>query len=164
LRSGLVHFFTRCTLLLANSLRGWMSMALMSLILLGKCVSDQRGLRSLRSWLGVRAPETYTESERQLAQEALAARPGHKPDPGPPGVGPRCTTCTQIPPGCTPRLQWGSVAACCSTAATTAFVRGHRAPVTTNNRRAHQRQVAPPSRSRSRAGINGAAEGAKPRG
>jgi hypothetical protein len=33
-----------------------------------------------------------------------------------------------IPPGCTPRLQWGSVVAWSSTAATTGFVRGHRAP------------------------------------
>jgi hypothetical protein len=33
-------------------------------------------------------------------------RPGRKPDPGPPGVGSRCTTHTQIPPGCTPRLQF----------------------------------------------------------
>jgi hypothetical protein len=32
---------------------------------------------------------------------------------------------------------WGSVVAWSSTAATTGFVRGHRAPVTTNNRRTH---------------------------
>jgi hypothetical protein len=42
------------------------------------------------------------------------------------------------PPGCTPRLQWGSVVAWSSTAATTGFVRGHRAPVVTNNRRTHR--------------------------
>jgi hypothetical protein len=47
-------------------------------------------------------------------------------------------TCAQILPGCTPRLQWGSVAAWSSTAATTGFVRGHRPPVTTNNRRVHR--------------------------
>jgi hypothetical protein len=47
-------------------------------------------------------------------------------------------TYTQIPPGCTPRLQWGSVVAWSSTAVTTGFVRGHRAPVTTNNRRTHR--------------------------
>jgi hypothetical protein len=57
-------------------------------------------------------------------------RPGSKPGPGPPGVGSRCTTYTEMPPGCTPRLQWGSVVAWSSTAATTGFVRGHRAPVT----------------------------------
>jgi hypothetical protein len=44
-------------------------------------------------------------------------------------------TYTQIPPGCTPRLQWGSVVAWSSTAVSTGFVRGHRDPVTTNNRR-----------------------------
>jgi hypothetical protein len=65
-------------------------------------------------------------------------RSGRKPDPGPPGVGSRWTTRTQIPPGCTPRLEWGPVVAWCSTAVTTGFVRGHRAPVTTNNRRAHR--------------------------
>jgi hypothetical protein len=54
------------------------------------------------------------------------------------GVGSHCTLRTQIPPGCTPRLQWGSVAACCSTAVTAGFVRGHQAPVTTNNRRFHR--------------------------
>jgi hypothetical protein len=37
-------------------------------------------------------------------------------------------TYTQIPPGCTPRLQWGSVVAWSSTAVTTGFVRGHRTP------------------------------------
>jgi hypothetical protein len=47
-------------------------------------------------------------------------------------------TYAQIPPGCTPRLQWGSVVAWSSIAATAGFVRGHRAPVTTNNRRAHR--------------------------
>jgi hypothetical protein len=47
-------------------------------------------------------------------------------------------TYAQIPPGCTPRLQWGSIVAWSSTAVITGFVRGHRAPVTTNNRRAHQ--------------------------
>jgi hypothetical protein len=62
---------------------------------------------------------------------------GRKPDPGPPGVGSRCTTYMEIPPGGTPRLQWGSVVACCSTAVTAGFVRGHRTPVTTNNRRIH---------------------------
>jgi hypothetical protein len=31
--------------------------------------------------------------------------------PGPPGVGSRCTTYAQIPPGCAPRLQRGSVVA-----------------------------------------------------
>jgi hypothetical protein len=38
-------------------------------------------------------------------------RPGRKLGPGPPGVGSRCkpTSHTQIPPGCTPRLQWGSL-------------------------------------------------------
>jgi hypothetical protein len=47
-------------------------------------------------------------------------------------------THTQIPPGCTPPLQWAPVVAWSSTAVTTGFVRGHRAPVTTNNRRAHR--------------------------
>jgi hypothetical protein len=66
-------------------------------------------------------------------------RPRRKPDPGPPGVGSRCATCAQIPPpGCAPRLQRGSMVAWSSTAATTGFVRGHRAPATTNNRRAHR--------------------------
>jgi hypothetical protein len=76
----------------------------------------------------------YIEPERHRKR----LRPRRKPDPGPPGVGSRCTTYTQIPPGCTPRLQWGSVVAWSSTAVTTGFVRGHRAPVTTNNRRIHQ--------------------------
>jgi hypothetical protein len=32
-------------------------------------------------------------------------RPGRQPGPGYPGVGSRCTTYAQTPPGCTPRLQ-----------------------------------------------------------
>jgi hypothetical protein len=69
---------------------------------------------------------------------------GRKPDPGPPGVGSRCTTYMHTSPGCTPRLQWGSVVACCLTAATAGFVRGHARPPglappgTTNNRQAHR--------------------------
>jgi hypothetical protein len=63
---------------------------------------------------------------------------GTTPTPaGPPEVGSRCATYTQIPPGCTPRLQWGSVVARCSTAVTAGFFRGRRDPVshpvTTNN-------------------------------
>jgi hypothetical protein len=45
------------------------------------------------------------EEERQLAREALAASAPARPRE--PGVGPRCATYAQIPPGCTPRLQWG---------------------------------------------------------
>jgi hypothetical protein len=60
---------------------------------------------------------------------------GASPIPDPRESARAAPTCTQIPPGCTPRLQWGSVVAWSSTAVTTGFVRGHRAPVTTNNRR-----------------------------
>jgi hypothetical protein len=49
--------------------------------------------------------------------------------PRTPGVSSRCTTSAQIPPGCTPRLQWGPMVAWSSTAVTTGFVRGHRAPL-----------------------------------
>jgi hypothetical protein len=67
--------------------------------------------------------------------------PGASPAPGPresARASPRARTITHIPPGCTPRLQWGSAVARSSTAATAGFVRGHRAPVTTNNRRTHR--------------------------
>jgi hypothetical protein len=47
------------------------------------------------------------------------------------------------PPGCTPWLQWGSVVACCSTAVTTGFVRGHRAPGSSHDQ---QPAGAPPRR------------------
>jgi hypothetical protein len=67
--------------------------------------------------------------------------PGRQHAPGPSEAGSCGTTYAQIPPGCTPapRLQWGSVVVWSSTAAPTAgLLIGHRAPVTTNNRRAHR--------------------------
>jgi hypothetical protein len=52
-------------------------------------------------------------------------------------------THTQTPPGCTTRPQWTWLRGrllwpCYSTAVTAGFVRGHRAPVKTNNRRVHR--------------------------
>jgi hypothetical protein len=69
---------------------------------------------------GAATPAAPIEPERQLAWEALAAwasvaRP-FTPGLPAPGVGSRCTTYAQIPPGCPPRLPWGSVPAWCSTA------------------------------------------------
>jgi hypothetical protein len=58
--------------------------------------------------------------------------------PGPRESARAVPTYAQIPPGCAPRLQWGSVVTCCSTAATAGFVREHRAQAKTNNRRAHR--------------------------
>jgi hypothetical protein len=47
----------------------------------------------------VPTPAANIESERQLVWEVPAAlAQARPPDPGPPGVGSRCTTHTQIPP------------------------------------------------------------------
>jgi hypothetical protein len=67
-------------------------------------------------------------------------RSGRKPGPGPPGVGSRCTdVCVNTAGlhasaamGLSGRLEFAIAGA------TAGFVRGHRAPVTTNNRRAHR--------------------------
>jgi hypothetical protein len=84
----------------------------------------------------------YIEPERQLAWEApLAAWAPARPRTSRSRPrGSRCTTYAQIPPGCTPRLQWGSMVAWSSTAATAGFVRGrgHRAPATTYERHAQR--------------------------
>jgi hypothetical protein len=64
---------------------------------------------------------------------------GPTPDPREPARA--VPTYTQIPPGCAPRLQWGSVVAWSSTAATTGFVRGHRTPGSS-----HDQQLADPPR------------------
>jgi hypothetical protein len=90
--------------------------------------------------------------EQQLAQEALAAWAQAQPrtSGGRLALALYHVHANSTPPGCTPRLQWqwGSVVAWSSTAATTGFVRGHRAPVTTNNRHCiwQGRCRAPPSR------------------
>jgi hypothetical protein len=72
----------------------------------------------------------YYHRIRAVAAVGNACRLGAGPAPGLRGSAPRarCATYAQIPPGCAPRLQWDTTAAWSSTAVTTGFVRGHRAP------------------------------------
>jgi hypothetical protein len=107
---------------------------------LAGCLASRWGLRSVGPMIYSRR---YTSRTILSCIEALAAWAQARPRTS----GSRLAlyhVCVNTA-GCTPRLQWGSVVAWSSTAVTTGFVRGHRAPVTTNNRRILQRKFRSPA-------------------